>query len=170
MVTSLSRRGYRPAAIIGGMPPAPGPGNSELPVPALFRKLGLRPGQRLVLLSAPPGWPAPGLPPLVDVAYRRVPVPDGAADVAIFFARAEDQLVGRAGHLSKTITVDGSLWVAWPRRAGGHTSDLTDNLVRRALLPLGLVDVKVAALDQDWSGLKFVWRRELRPALRAGTR
>jgi hypothetical protein len=57
------------------------------------------------------------------------------------------------------------LWVAWPRRAGGHTSDITDNIVRQIVLPLGLVDVKVAALDQDWSGLKFVWRKELRPQL-----
>ncbi|MBV8464286.1 MAG: hypothetical protein JO368_13395 [Acidimicrobiales bacterium] len=57
-----------------------------------------------------------------------------------------------------------ALWVAWPRRAGGHQSDVTDALVRDTLLPVGVVDVKVAAIDADWSGLKFVWRKAARPA------
>ena len=55
-----------------------------------------------------------------------------------------------------------ALWVAWPRKAGGHVSDINDNLVREVLLPTGVVDVKVAAIDADWSGLKFVWRKENR--------
>jgi hypothetical protein len=70
--------------------------------------------------------------------------------------------------LSLLITDNGSLWLAWPRRAGGHESDITDNLVREAALPLGLVDVKVAALDHDWSSLRFVWRKELRPGRVSG--
>jgi len=57
---------------------------------------------------------------------------------------------------------DRSLWIAWPRKAGGHDSDITENGIRDVVLPLGLVDVKVAALDDDWSGLKVVWRRERR--------
>jgi hypothetical protein len=68
--------------------------------------------------------------------------------------------------LAEAITLDGSLWIAWPRKAAGHQSDLTDNVVRAAALPLGLVDVKVAALDDDWSALKMVWRKELRAKLR----
>lgn len=64
--------------------------------------------------------------------------------------------------LGRAVFPDGSLWVAWPRRAGGHRSDITDDVVRAAALPHGLVDVKVAALDDDWSGLKLVWRKELR--------
>ncbi|MEJ0014705.1 MAG: hypothetical protein WDN07_04015 [Actinomycetota bacterium] len=52
---------------------------------------------------------------------------------------------------------------AWPRRAGSHRSDITDNLVRDVALPLGIVDVKVAAIDDDWSGLRFVWRVSNRP-------
>ena len=59
-----------------------------------------------------------------------------------------------------------ALWIAWPRRAGGHRSDITDSLVRETLLPIGVVDVKVAALDEDWSGLKFVWRKDRRPSPR----
>jgi hypothetical protein len=54
------------------------------------------------------------------------------------------------------------LWVAWPRKATGHDSAMTENLIRDAALELGLVDVKVAALDDAWSGLKLVWRTELR--------
>jgi hypothetical protein len=61
----------------------------------------------------------------------------------------------------------GALWVAWPRRAGGHDSDITDREIRALALPLGLVDVKVAALDQDWSGLRLVWRTEHRHTLGA---
>lgn len=57
---------------------------------------------------------------------------------------------------------DAALWVAWPRRAAGHVSDITENALREVFLPLGVVDVKVAALGEDWSGLKFVRRRENR--------
>ena len=67
--------------------------------------------------------------------------------------------------LAARITPRGALWLAWPRRAGGHLGDITDNEVRRIVLPLGLVDTKVAALDDDWSGLKFVWRKERRGSL-----
>jgi hypothetical protein len=55
--------------------------------------------------------------------------------------------------------------VAWPRKAAGHESDLGDNVVRTAALETGLVDIKVAAIGEDWSGLRFVWRRELRPGV-----
>ena len=59
-------------------------------------------------------------------------------------------------------TRPGALWVAWPRRAAGHGSDITDTVIREYALPLGLVDVKVAAIDDDWSGLRVVWRTENR--------
>ncbi len=56
----------------------------------------------------------------------------------------------------------GALWVAWPRKAAGPVIDVTENAIRQAALARGLVDVKVAAIDEDWSGLKVIWRRELR--------
>lgn len=84
--------------------------------------------------------------------------------VVAFFRRSAD-LQARLSELGAAVTPDGALWVAWPRRAGGHQSDITDGTVREAALALGLVDVKVAALDQDWSALKLVWRRRLRPGL-----
>ena len=64
--------------------------------------------------------------------------------------------------LVESLPKPGALWVAWPRKAGGHVSDVDENLLREVLLPTGVVDVKVAALDVDWSGLKFVWRKENR--------
>jgi hypothetical protein len=82
--------------------------------------------------------------------------------VVAFFRRALE-LAGEVERLGRVIMPGGSLWLAWPRRAGGHASDITDNVIRQIVLPLGLVDVKVAALDHDWSGLKVVWRKELRP-------
>jgi hypothetical protein len=86
----------------------------------------------------------------------------GAADLIVaFFARAAD-LGLRLPGLAERIFPDGAVWAAWPRRAGGHTSDITDNVVREYALPLGLVDVKVAAIDDDWSGLRLCWRRENR--------
>ena len=56
----------------------------------------------------------------------------------------------------------------WPRRAAGHDSDVTDDLMRKVVLPTGLVDVKVAAVGEDWSGLRFVWRKEVRAAAEVG--
>ncbi|MBU1587581.1 MAG: DUF3052 domain-containing protein, partial [Actinobacteria bacterium] len=64
--------------------------------------------------------------------------------------------------LGDRIRPAGALWIAWPRKAAGHVSDVTENLLREIALPLGLVDNKVATIDPDWSGLRLVWRRENR--------
>jgi len=88
------------------------------------------------------------------------------SDVVIAFINDAASLDREIESLANTITPDGSLWIAWPRKAAGHRSDITDNIVRNTVLPLGLVDVKVAALDDDWSALKMVWRKELRATRR----
>ena len=123
------------------------------------RKLGLKPGQRVALDDAPDGWrlrePPDGL---------EEPGEDGLADVIVAFFRAEADLPGRLPALARRIFPAGALWAAWPRRAAGHDSDITDNVVRRHALDLGLVDVKVAAIDEDWSGLRLVWRTANRTA------
>jgi hypothetical protein len=120
------------------------------------RKLGLKPGLRVGLEAAPDGWLLTD-PPEVRFVPDREP-----ADVIISFVRAEVELTDRIEELGARIFPDGAFWVAWPRRAAGHMSDMTENAIRDAVLPLGLVDVKVAAIDDDWSGLKVVWRREKR--------
>jgi hypothetical protein len=125
----------------------------------LAKKLGIKEGHRVAFVGAPPEWSIDDLPPKVRVLRRRG---DSASDVVIAFVNDAPSLQNGIIALSAMITVEGSLWIAWPRKAGGHASDLTDNVVRGAALPLGLVDVKVAALDKDWSALKMVWRKELR--------
>ncbi|MCW2494261.1 hypothetical protein [Jatrophihabitans sp.] len=122
------------------------PGNSGTPQ---ARKLGLKPGLRVSFHAAPAGWALDG-PPEIEL------VADGPVDVFIAFVRSAAEL--EAAAWGERIFPTGALWIAWPRRAGGHTSDVTDSVVREAVLPLGLVDVKVAAIDDDWSGLKIVWR------------
>ncbi len=130
-------------------------GYSQTP---LAGKLGIKPGSRLALDLAPTGWSVPELPDgVIAVA------PPGTADTLVAFFREEAELPDRLPALAQRIFPAGSLWVAWPRRAGGHRSDITENGLRDHALPLGIVDVKVAAIDDDWSGLKFVWRRENRP-------
>jgi hypothetical protein len=117
-------------------------------------KLGLKPGHRLALDHTPTGWRLADPPEGIETAAGSAP-----ADVVISFFTAAAQLDERLPALARRIHPDGALWVAWPRRAGGHNSDTTDNVLRDHALPLGIVDVKVAAIDDDWSGLRFVWRK-----------
>ena len=119
------------------------------------KKLGIKPGLRVDLRGAPRSWALTD-PPEFE------PAADGPADVIIAFVRSAAELPPLLLELGDRIFPNGSLWIAWPRRAGGHQSDLRDSVIRDAVLPLGLVDVKVAAIDADWSGLKVVWRVENR--------
>jgi hypothetical protein len=126
------------------------------------KKLAVKPGSALLLIAAPSDWELAGMP--ADVVPRRIAkVPlRGAADVVVAFVRAAGELGRDIEQLGALIFPDKALWIAWPRKAGGHTSDITDNLIREVALPLGLVDNKVAAIDADWSGLRLSWRMERR--------
>jgi hypothetical protein len=123
----------------------------------LAKKLGIKAGHRVSLPHRPDGWDIPDLPDGVVFAAADTP-----ADVTVAFFRSRDDLAAEAARLAEDLADDATLWVAWPRRAAGHDSDLTDNVLRDLFLPRGVVDVKVAALGPDWSGLKFVRRRENR--------
>jgi hypothetical protein len=125
----------------------------------LAKKLGVKSGHRLALVGAPAAWTVDDLPDDVRLVRRRSPT---RSDVVVAFFNDAASLRREIEGLSGSIVANGALWVAWPRRAGGHSSDITDNLVRECVLPLGLVDVKVTALDEDWSALKMMWRKELR--------
>jgi hypothetical protein len=125
----------------------------------LARKLGIKPGARLALDRPPPGWAVPDLPEGVVPAGEADP-----ADVIVAFFREAAELPERLPALARRIFPAGGLWLAWPRRAGGHSSDITENGLRDHALPLGIVDNKVAAIDDDWSGLRVVWRLERRAA------
>jgi hypothetical protein len=87
---------------------------------------------------------------------------EGDADVVLAFVPSADRVRRTIEQQERRIFPAGALWIAWPRAAAGHVSDVDENLVRDTALLRGLVDVKVAALDTDWSALKLVWRRENR--------
>jgi Protein of unknown function (DUF3052) len=131
----------------------------------LLKKLGCKPGGRLLTRRAPPGWTAAELPSDAISSSLADGQPAGAAgDVVLAFFSSRGELVAELPPLGQSIFPDGALWVAWPRRAAGHDSDIREQDIRDAALPLGLVDVKVAALGEHWSGLRLVWRRERRRA------
>ena len=119
-----------------------------------LKKLGIKPGIRLLVVGKDADWEF--AEPLEDVEI----VPPGPTDVAVVFVRAAAEL--DVATWGQWIFPSGSVWVAWPRKAAGHVSDVDENAIRNAALELGLVDVKVAAIDTDWSGLKIVWRKENR--------
>jgi hypothetical protein len=118
-------------------------------------KLGLKPGVTWDVVDAPDGWRLEREP---DETLRR----PGDADVVVAFVRDADDVRRTFERLERRIFPAGALWIAWPRKAAGHVSTVDENLVRDTALLRGLVDVKVAALDADWSALKIVWRKENR--------
>ena len=124
----------------------------------LAKKIGIKPGQRVVLRHRPRGWAIPDLPEGVRVGERG----SRDADVTLAFYRTHGELAAEAATLVEGLADRAMLWIAWPRKAGGHESDITENGLRELFLPRGVVDVKVAALGEDWSGLKFVRRVENR--------
>jgi hypothetical protein len=124
----------------------------------LAKKIGIKAGHRVGLLNRPGGFDIPGLPDGCQVIAGG---PRGA-DVSVAFYRAHADLAAAASGLVEELADDAMLWIAWPRKAAGHVSDITENALRDIFLPLDVVDVKVAALGEDWSGLKFVRRREKR--------
>ena len=120
------------------------------------RKLGLKDGTRLVVDGAPEGWALDAPPAVVDVGE------DEPADVVLAFVRDLATIDGGLDGWARRVAPAGAVWVLWPRKAAGHRSEVDENAIREAALSRGLVDVKVAAVDTDWSGLRLVWRRENR--------
>ena len=127
----------------------------------LARKLGIREGSRVALLGAPEGFDdelAP-LPDGVTILRRLGP----NLDVAVLFVTERRQLERRFPEVARSITPAGGFWVAWPKRASKVPTDLTEDVLREVGLPQCLVDNKVCAVNEVWSGLRFGWRRENRP-------
>jgi hypothetical protein len=119
----------------------------------LATKLGVKPGGRLLLDSVPQGWSLADSPVQPHLRPGREPY-----DVVLLFCRDSAGLHRRFEPLAARLTTAGALWVCWPKKASGVPTDLTDSTVREYGLAAGLVDVKVAAIDATWSGLKFVRR------------
>lgn len=126
----------------------------------LARKLGITAGATVALLDAPEDF-ARSLEGLPDGVTFRATL-RGKADVVVAFVTSRAALERRIEVLGRTVFPAGAAWVAWPKRASGVPTDVTEDVVRAVALPLGLVDNKVAAIDETWSGLRLVWRRERR--------
>jgi hypothetical protein len=127
----------------------------------LFRKLGIVQDSALLLDGAPAGFVIDDLPPGVVASHRSG---DGPYDVILCFCRDGAQLTRRWPVLHARTTPAGALWIAWPKRASKVATDLDENVVREHALAHGRVDVKVAAIDDTWSGLKTVIRKADRPS------
>ncbi|HEX9993978.1 MAG TPA: DUF3052 family protein [Acidimicrobiales bacterium] len=136
-------------------------GYSGTPLP---RKLGIKEGSTLALLGAPDGLAALLEPLPAGVLLRRST--RGTADVILLFTTSRDDLARRLPAAQRALHPDGGLWVAWPKKASGVATDLTENVVRELGLAAGLVDNKVCAIDETWSGLRLVVRLADRPARR----
>jgi len=120
---------------------------------ALAAKLGIRPGDVVTLLHLPDDLVL-DLPVDVTVRHRAA----GRADVVVDFVTRAAELERRIDRLGALIRPAGGLWIAWPKRASGVATDMSDHVVRDLALPHGLVDNKVCALDGTWTGLRVVWR------------
>jgi hypothetical protein len=128
------------------------PGYSGKP---LAGKLGIKPGHSVAMDNAPTGFDVTGLPEGVSLVRR----PGQATyDVILAFCPDRDRLAGHLPALLERTTTAGALWIAWPKRSSGVPTDLTEDGIREIALPLGVVDVKVCAVDETWSGLKLVRR------------
>src|SRR5882724_8480619 len=126
---------------------------------SLGEKLGIGPGT-VVALGAPPTYAAL-IAPLPHGTSLRTRLTPGSRFIHQF-ARRRDDLETAFPRLAKALADDGTLWIYWPKKASRVETDLTEDVLREVGLPLGLVDVKVCAVDDVWSGLKFVRRKENR--------
>ncbi|HEY4378472.1 MAG TPA: DUF3052 domain-containing protein [Acidimicrobiales bacterium] len=131
----------------------------------LAAKLGIKEGHVVALLGAPAGFEgtlAQTLPAGVTLRSRA----QGTAEVIVAFHTKRSALDRQVAALVRTLDVDGGLWIAWPKKASGVATDVDEDSVREVFLPLGLVDNKVCAIDDTWSALRVVWRKERRAARR----
>lgn len=122
----------------------------------LYKKLGFKPGLKIIALNAPQNYsslfedaPFP-LPMQGDTAEK--------ADIVHWFLTEQAELKLRLAEVIKLIPKNGAIWFSWPKKSSGKPTDLDENTIRNTILEAGLVDVKVCAIDEIWSGLKVVYR------------
>ena len=130
----------------------------------LAKKIGLKEGSRVALVNAPK-----------DFQFEPKELPDdvefikGSAkslDIILFFVTTEGALAKDFAKLAARLTANGMIWIAWPKKSSGVATDLTFDRVQKIGLDSGLVDIKICAIDDTWSGLKFVYRLKDRPTLK----
>jgi hypothetical protein len=126
----------------------------------LSAKLGVKPGFTILADGAP-----------ADYASLLAPLPDDvtfvkkltkSVDLIHLFTKSAAELEAKLRSWRHRMKSDGTIWISWPKKASKVPTDITEDVIREIALPMGLVDVKVCAVDETWSGLKLVVRRELR--------
>ena len=128
-------------------------GYSSTPLP---KKLGIKENSRLAFVNAPAGFQDYlGLLPASAEVVKRLTKP---LDLVLFFVTTERVLAKEFAKLADKLATNGMIWIAWPKKSSGVTTDLSFERVQRIGLDAGLVDVKICAIDETWSGLKFVFR------------
>lgn len=143
-------------------------GYSGTPLP---KKLGIKAGFRVLTLDAPPSFPDLLVPLPDDVVVTPSTLgmlsagaaAQPSADLLVAFFVSRPAIIGSWPPIVAAVGPLGVVWVAWPKKSSGVTTDITEDALRADILPTGWVDVKVCAIDATWSGLKFVLRRERRP-------
>ncbi len=135
-------------------------GYSETPLP---KKLGIKEGHRVALVRPPERFNQ-----TLGELPRNVALQVGLAgkmslDVVVLFVTRRADLERRLASIRRRMASAAGFWVAWPKKASGVATDMTEDVVRGVALPTGLVDNKVCAIDETWTGLRLVIRRELRP-------
>src|SRR5262249_38139320 len=127
----------------------------------LAKKLGIKPGSNVFVEGAPMAY-AQLLDPMPDGVNLQSAI-DSSTDVAHVFATSKAELARALKKALRHLRPDAALWVSWPKKASKVPTDATEDSIRALALPLGLVDIKVCAVDAIWSGLKLVLRKEHRP-------
>ena len=138
-----------------GVVPGTMAGYSGTPLP---KKLGIKPGAVVTLLGAPEGFESK-LPEDVRIVRGA----RGTCDLILLFVRSRADLGRRLPAAQKALAVQGGLWIVWPKKTSALAGDLTQQAVRETGLASGLVDYKICAVDETWSGLLFAWRRKRPP-------
>ena len=126
----------------------------------LVEKLGIKPGARVSVMNAPPGYRAllEPLPPDLKLNDR----PGQSTDLVHLFAVDREALAATLASLRHKLRTDTPIWVSWPKKSSKVPTTITEDVIREIALPLGFVDIKVCAVSEIWSGLKLVVRKELR--------
>ena len=131
----------------------------------LAKKLGIKEGSRIGLVNAPKGFQSElgRLPDKAEFVARLT----NSLDIILFFVLTERELARDFSKLAKKLVANGMIWIAWPKKSSGVTTDLSFDNVQHIGLDAGLVDVKICAIDDTWSGLKFVYRLKDRASLKS---
>jgi len=128
----------------------------------LAKKLGIKEGSRVALVNAPKDFQSElgELPDKAEFVKRLT----NSLDIILLFVLSERVLANEFARLAKKLVANGMIWIAWPKKSSGVATDMTFQSVQRIGLNAGLVDVKICAIDETWSGLKFVYRLKDRPS------